>query len=147
MTDKTIADVLDHGIEKLSGGAAEIAKAAKQVAPHAWEVAVRQQVVEACVDLASCLLLTVAAALLLKWGMRYAGEKRFYSSETGDFTEEKPTRSDKKGFASGRSVVASIALFAAAVCAFGTFLTAQSALMQLSNPEYYAAKAILEAVK
>lgn len=66
MTDKTIADVLDKSIDKLSGGAAEIAKAAKAAAPHAWEVAVRRQVIVGITD----LLLQLCAVALIVWMVR-----------------------------------------------------------------------------
>lgn len=61
---KTLADVADHAIDKLSGGAAEIARAVKQVAPHAWEVAVRRQVICGFTDLA-LQLMAVACVLWL----------------------------------------------------------------------------------
>lgn len=100
MSEPTIASVLDKSIDKLSGGAAEIAKAAKQVAPHAWEAAVRQQVIEGWSDVATAVTLAVCCAMLFGYGRRYVGERKYYSSETKDFTDPSPSKLDKKGFSS-----------------------------------------------
>lgn len=129
MTDKTIADVLDKSIDKLSGGAAELAKAAKQVAPHAWEVAVRQQVIEGGIQFAFhaalgavfvyCLVLTRR-----RWGGLVDG-------------------AGQADFPPAPYILAAILLWGAGLslsCAF-------DALPRVINPQYYAAKAILEAVK
>lgn len=139
---KTIADVLDKSIDKLSGGAAEVAKAVKQVAPHAWEVAVRQQVVEgwACLvpQALAALVLLVAYGLLL----RHAGAWHASALAKGirRFGKDVGDASDFWFPFVGLSVIAMMVLLL--ICGFGS-----RSVMQIANPEYYAAKAILEAVK
>jgi len=126
MNEKTMADVLDKSIDKLSGGAAEIAKAAKQVAPHAWEVAVRQQAVEGVADALTGAVCLVAIVVLARLAMKHR------------------RRLDDAGaleVAMLLGAFATVVLFGVGVCEL------RDGLLQVANPEYYAAKAILEAVK
>jgi hypothetical protein len=135
VTDKTIADVLDKSIDKLSGGAAEVAKAVKHIAPHAWEVAVRQQIVEgittlAMVALAFCTWLWVLhkyRAVLKKCGGVHMDERAIDVN----------------------------AAFIMALCtgcvgctvAVYGFNVAPTAIQKLITPEYYAAWEFIDAVK
>ena len=133
MNDKTIADVLDKSIDKLSGGAAEIAKAVKQVAPHAWEVAVRQQVAEGATGLVLGLIVCCALVAVNVHCVRRA--KGWYVEAEKD--------------CNGPGVIIALILLGVATAVFGSCAVdeVRGSALKLANPEYYAAKAILEAVK
>lgn len=148
MPDKTIADVLDKSIDKLSGGAAEIAKAVKQVAPHAWEVAVRQQVVEGALGLATGLAIAALGAYAAVRIWRAAPalkrekqllEKRRWSFNSGKEPEDIDV--DLEMFPIW------LALCVALLVALLGSIRVSAYAPMVVNPEYYAAQAILEAVK
>lgn len=125
MTDKTFAEVADHAIDKLSGGAA---KALKQVAPHAWEVAVRQQVIEGAWTLGLSMALALGMATTIIWSL--IAIKRNWS---------------KIQEAGAEPVLMLLVLLLLPL--FAALDSARDGALQMSNPEYYAAKSILEAVK
>lgn len=129
MTDKTIADVLEKSIDKLSGGAAELAKAAKQVAPHAWEVAVRQQVIQGVSLAVVWFGLLASIYALVRWGI-------YLKRDNGSQTE------DDLGI--GAFIIAGMIAFLAALAAI---CGSADVIGMIFNPEYYAARAILGAVK
>lgn len=130
MTDKTIADVLDKSIDRLSGGASEIAKAAKQVAPHAWEVAVRQQVIEGTVYFVLLGLAIVASVSLLIYAARNGGWENMSESDA------KP---------SGLALIAGG--FIGTISGIALLCGLSGNVGRIVNPEYAAAEALLEAVK
>lgn len=143
---KTIADVLDHGIDKLSGGAAEIAKAVKTVAPHAWELAVRQQITEGTVDFALAAVALIALAVAYR-PLRKISRERM-KTDGRNWTSTTPNDRSSGTIETGRATTAGIALIALlTVVPLVSVLTIRGSLMQLGNPEYYAAKEILGAIK
>jgi hypothetical protein len=141
VSEPTIASVLDKSIDKLSGGAAEIGRAAKQVAPHAWEVAVRQQVIEGTVHLTEALIAISAVVALAIYVLRNA--KTWHAAVIKETTTSYRPEGDSFGFWMPFFFCAFLALMI-----FGVAIgSASNAVMQIANPEYYAAKALLEAVK
>lgn len=131
MSEPTIASVLDKSIDKLSGGAAEIAKAAKQVAPHAWEVAVRQQVIEGYCFFGLFFLFALVALVLAVSAFRLAKTDGW--EDNGNLTSA--------GFLlRGAGVI--LFLLALSVLAEGS-----NNIARISNPEYAAGMALLEVVK
>lgn len=134
---KTIADVLDKSIDKLSGGAAEIAKAVKQVAPHAWEVAVRQQLVEAYVGMgvfvAGCALLLV----LIRVTRRIARSEDSGGRVRGYFGDSEPSAAAPFTLSAGLLAI---------VLMIRAFWCVPDDVMQALNPEYYAAWEFINAV-
>jgi hypothetical protein len=126
---KTIADVLDKSIDKLSGGAAEIAKAVKQAAPHAWEVAVRQQFAEGCVYFIAWSVVFVALLGFSVWLCR--NRERIWKSAEEEYAEP--------------FVMIGVLMLIGGMLGAGS--AAARAALQVANPEYAAAMAILEAVK
>jgi hypothetical protein len=133
MTDKTIADVLDKSIDKLSGGAAEVAKTIKSMAPHAWEVAVRQQVVEGVTSLV-VMAAAIACALLF---YRLLGAKM----------NERDKPIYQVAYLSDLAMALRIVFVALLVGVLVSIGCAIHGAKRLANPEYYAAMAILGAVK
>ena len=146
MTDKTIADVLDKSVDKLSGGAAEVAKAIKQMAPHAWEVAVRQQAIEGWAGLITCSVVIALCAAVALVAKPYIGEKK-YSSDGGGFDSDKPNYTGAQRYPTTRSMLALLSLAAAMVVSVGCACGVYSSALQVANPEYYAAQAFLGAIK
>ncbi len=149
MNDPTIASVLDKSIDKLSGGASEVAKAVKQMAPHAWEVAVRQQVVEGWSGLViPALVLLVAISAVRFWlknGPAYklraqTSEKKRYPSLNSNKAVEECDADDYWMV----TVLGGIVFLVAVAFSLGCAI---SSIRQLANPEYYAAMAILQAAK
>lgn len=125
MNDKNMADVADKAVDKLANGFNAIAAAVNKVAPHAWDLAVRQQRIDAVTSLVSCGVL-VAAALILLWI-----SSKWWRSEN----------EDRSGFSISSAVVC--ACFCVLILAFWVPKYAHRYL----NAEYFAAKEILEAVK
>lgn len=138
MTDKTIADVADHAIDKLSGGAAELARAAKSVAPHAWDVVVRQQVIEGTVRLLTLAVGAVAIVVLIKTCRAIAHSKDAQGNERGYLGEHDP--SPAVPFWLG-AVALSIFL------AIRVFFYLPEDIARIANPEYTAAQSLIGAVK
>jgi len=127
MTDKTIAEVLDKSIDKLSGGATEVAKTIKSMAPHAWEVAVRQQVLDGIVWCVIWLVFLVPTVVVARVAIR-----RFH---------------DDKADPDGTISAALVAGFAALLLSMALLMDGRKAIGKIANPEYYAAMAILGADK
>jgi hypothetical protein len=134
MTDKTIADVLDKSVDKLSGGAAEIAKAAKQMAPHAWEVAVRQQVAEGWMSIA-CNAAWIAFVLAVATIFALLVRRHWARIRQDD------------DLASGVVVGGTVGVAIALLTVCFAVDAATDAALKIANPEYYAAKALLGAAK
>lgn len=129
MTDKTIVDVADKAVDKLSGGVEALAKQFSVLAPKAWEALVRQQVIEGAVDLALCVAIGVAAAIFCPRLYRRAAAWH-----------------QKSPYGGGDMAMIAIAIVGAFV-ALVVVVEGREAALQLGNPQYYAAKALAEMVK
>lgn len=153
MSEPSLAEVADKTVDRLASGVKAIADAAQKVAPRAWEVAVRQQRVEATVELSFSLLsaLVIAAAAVFtarnyrRWvrlfqADMHAKDRRRYPT----ITPVEPT-GDEDAFpvhlVCGLVAVATLTLFPTAL------KCAADALIVLSNPEYYAAKELIGAIR
>lgn len=124
MSDKNFADA-DKAVDKMANGFDAIAQAVNKVAPHAWELAVREQRIDAVTSLVSCGVLVAAALALI-----YLSSK-WWGSENAD------------------RVVASTGC-AVACGAFSLLILAfwvPNYAHHYMNAEYFAAKEILEAAK
>ncbi len=155
MSEKTIADVLDKSIDKLSGGAAEIAKAAKQVAPHAWEVAVREQRINGALGIAVAALLfalavcSLVALLVSRKEWRASLEARVEAEHKRDLEiyGESYARTLREKALRGTHPHTSNCLMVSAFALAASVTVFCAYLSQFANPEFHAAKAILDAVK
>lgn len=115
-------------------------KALGQLAPRAWEEAVRFQVIDAVSDLSKIIiigiLLTVVACLLVKFSQTPNPYKEDNRYEYNKHTDAKHRRSD--AFWVG-VVVAAIALLF-------LVLGIPPEIHRIMQPEYFAAQAIIERV-
>ncbi len=153
MSEPNLADVASKTVDHITGGIKAIADAVQKMAPRAWELAVRQQRVESTVDLVMSALGFVLSAVALvvifrnyqRWvdrarGLAHAKNRRRYPT----ITPAEPT-GDEDAFIvqlpCGVVAVLSVAIL------FSSIDSATGAVVRLSNPEYYAAKALLEAIK
>lgn len=130
MNEKNMADVADKAVDKIAGGIEAIAKAVEKVAPHTWEVMVRQQIAEGIVSLSYVAL----AWLLVFVGYRLI--RRYTRKEGIDWSGPNP----------GSLGIMALGIFAC-VTLIATFGEAPEATRKFINPEYYAAKELLSAVK
>lgn len=126
MSDKNLVDVADKAVDHIADGVQKIAAAVEKLAPGAWEMAVRQQRAEGLVDLVlGCAMLAATTAIFaLVW--------RAIAKMEDD--------ADRVGMRTLASVVASLAAM------LWLFQLAKPGLLTWQNPEFYAAKTLVEAV-
>lgn len=153
MSDETFAGVASKTVDHIAGGVKAVADAAQKIAPRAWEIAVRQQRIEASVGIASAGFVTLVALVAIVYvarsyrdwvsverAKRHAMDRRRYPA----IAPAEPTGHEDALLVQAPAIavvaVASLAIVCALVCA------SQDAV-RLANPEYYAATALLEAVK
>lgn len=151
--EKSMADVADKTVEHIASGIKGLADAVQKVAPHAWSVAVRQQVVEAWTGLALCALgLVVSVTIAVVVAKNYA--RWVHKARENDHAEDRIrypsiTPLEMTGFEDATAAQAPcfIALGAAFILFVPCLISAADHVNQLCNPEYYAAKTLLGAVR
>lgn len=126
MTDTTLVDVADKALDRIANSTRLIVDAVQKVAPHAWELAVRQQRIDAMVGIVEAGVWIVAAIVVTIVLVR----TRWWAS-----------LQTESGFAYGVTNAAALVAFGLAANCLG------DNLMQCANPEFYAAKELLEMVK
>lgn len=137
MSDK-LSDAAAKAVNGLTDGVTSLVAAFKQLAPHAWEVLVRQQVVEGTINLLVYVLGFIALFSFIRLSTKVAhslgddGEKRGYFG-----------RSDPS--AALPFVLASFVL--GCILMWFTFFKVPTYLGQVVNPEFYAAQFLIENVK
>lgn len=132
MSDPTFADVASKTVDHIAGGVKALADAAQKVAPHAWEVAVKQQKIEGWTDIAmgvGVLAAVCAVAIVVPRIIRLIN---------------KDDEEVESHVAFARLIVLVAALF---VCGMAVNTCLVEGAKRVANPEYYAATALLEAVK
>lgn len=130
---KTVADVADNVVNQLSGAVQAMADAFKKVAPHVWEVMVRQQILEGVTGLALFVgivaLFIFSCVFVKKLRTKY---EAFWSSE--------------KDFPTPALFALSIP-FVLAICIINTAGKVPEHVTKIINPEYYAAYELLDTIK
>jgi hypothetical protein len=129
ITDPTSADAANKAVDSLVNGTKAIAAAVQKIAPHVWEVAVSQQRLEAYSEMGAALF-SLAVGLVLA-ALLWRNREWFFSG--GGYSDR---------------------VFGLGICCFivsGSIvisaIVAINLIPRVSNPEYYAAKALLEAVR
>lgn len=123
--DKTMADVADKAVDKITAGVEAVAKAVEKVAPHVWEVLVRQAFAEGVVSLvtAAVTILVVSIAARLAWKRRKSLDDDLWSP---------------------------LLIPGGMIAAFGivfAIMELRDGLLHVLTPEYYAATQLIEAAK
>lgn len=122
MTDKTIADVLDKSIDKLS----VVAEAIRKAAPDFWAASVRAHRLEGVVQVVAWAAVAIASGALLHRGARMM-------------------RSDKyDDLAPVLFIIGGVLGLVALIAAFAA---GDTALNKCLNPEWFASWDIINAVK
>lgn len=131
MSHKTAADVADNAVNQLSSAAQAITDAFKKVAPHVWEVMVRQQVLEGVTNLA--LFISIVVIFIISCVV----VKKLHAKHDGFWTNDSPT-------------LAFFALCMPAILAISISINASHVpeyITKVINPEYYAAFELLDSIK
>jgi len=118
-TEKTAADVADKALDQVSGAIGAMAEAFKKIAPHAWEVMVRQQVVEGVTGALTCVVVMAVFGKLTLFFVRKLKENP---------NDDVPL---------GMGAVLAFCLAMAALVTLPGFA------LQVINPEYYAIKDLI----
>ncbi len=139
MSDETAADVASKLVDKLSNGADRLAQAVGKVAPHAWETAVRAQRTDALVTLVGVgIVLSIIAfaayRLIGPYWTAVTPARRGYNDQ------DEP---DEEARLIARWLSGAVVLLCIGISAWNV----PDAIRGLCNPEYYAALALLAAVK
>ncbi len=127
MSDKNMADVADKALDKVS----EMAAAAAKLAPQAWEIMVRQQVIEGVTYSIVCVFWTILAAVFLGWAQRVV--------RAGMDADTFPPN--------GKNVTAVFGGCIALALIIGCLISLPGFVLQASNPEYYAIQELLRAAR
>jgi len=127
MSDPSFAEASEKAIDHIANGVKIVTDAAQKIAPHAWDIAVAQQKSEGIANLAACAI-TLAAIWICGVLFVRMMQKAMIDEELLWF----------------RALVYGVAamLSLAAVLNWG-----KTGAQQLANPQYYAAAALLSAVK
>lgn len=129
MDEKTFAGVADKAVDKIAGGVEAVAKAVEKVAPHVWEVMVRQVVAEGVFAIVTGLIVAIVTWLAAKkaWASR---------PPEGESYDDFP-----------RTMISIVIIVAAA--GFGIYSLGQlrEGAMKVANPQYYAAMMLISSVK
>ena len=129
MSDKkTLADVADKTVDAVMAAANKISEAA----PEVWAIAVRQQRIEGIVDL---------CAIVISWLFCYAVyrlAKSQYNPEIGFLPNDNLTPAFWLTLICGVATLGSVII---------TFMVVPDSVVQIVNPEYYAAIDILSRLK
>lgn len=134
MSEKSAADVADKALDQVSGAIGAMADAAKKVAPHAWEVLVRQQVLDGWVTVGAWALCLVLGVAYTRWASK-------------DWSEKSPKDYLPFGL-SGRAFFRAVTSAVVWLCLFvGLMANVTDAVKQIANPEYYAIKDLLLVAK
>lgn len=149
MSDPTFADVANKTVDHIFDGVKGVSAAVQKVAPHAWEIAVRQQRLEAVIGGIGAALLAVAALTAARFiinkipafreGICRSERRRYPSLCAGKEDSELNVTVEVFPFYALAGFCVGCAAIALYCCG--------CSVLQLANPEYYAAKALLEAVK
>lgn len=131
MSDPAFADAASKSVDHIADGVKALAEAAQKIAPHAWGIAVQQQRIQAMGNLALCLFVII----VLHTSAR--GILRMVQAATEGDHDQKITM----------MVAQIICLASAALAMIAVAGNAVVDVQRLVNPEYYAAQALLEAVK
>ena len=121
---KTMADVADRSLDMVKGLVASISSTLQTVAPHVWEVMIRQQYAKAIADLVLPIGLAFTAALYMiiirrKW--------KEVSSRDADYWP-------RFWFAGVIPIVCLV------ICGICTAVQLSESIKYLINPEYYAVR-------
>lgn len=130
---KTVADVADKALSMFSGLVASLSDSMKKIAPHIWEIMVRQQYATAIGNVIVPLLLLLTSALYM------IGIRKYWSSPDEDTNTD--TIAVKVVF---RSVIPLILM---AIFSIYSVIEIANSVQMLINPEYYALKDLLSLVK
>lgn len=141
MQDKTAADVANNAIDKLAngtdkvfntliGGIENVSKVLKNQAPHVWQVLVKKELISGILQISFVIFIAIISFLLCKF---------LYNKHCKN-QEDKKIVSD--GYI-GTHVVSAILIITNII-----FISTigYDGLMQSLNPEYYAAKSVLDRV-
>lgn len=129
---KTVADVADRGLDMVKGLVASISETLQKVAPHVWEVMIRQQYAKAIADLVvptGLFLITLVYFLIIrkKWQVKPEFENR-------DWTNEYATWFWFAG------VIPTCFLL---IWGIWSVVALSNSIKYLINPEYYAVRDII----
>jgi hypothetical protein len=130
MTD---SEALNKATDAAIAGVERLAAAVEKVAPDAWDVMVRQQVLEGWSTIGAFAVIWLFVGLVLRWAHR----------EIWSQAEESITDSERDfalgSFLGAMLVVLLVVAFTVGLC--------DDAICQILNPEYYAAADFLQRVK
>lgn len=126
MSDPTLAEVADKTVDHIANGVQQIAATIEKLAPGAWEIAVRQHRTEGIVDVIIGVFFVIVFVVVATFTWR-AFQACNNDADRG----------------AGR-------LLTATICTglIGIFVGTQirPGVLEWTNPEYYAAQAIIAAV-
>ncbi len=134
--NKTMADVLDKGIDLFAGYVTSVSDMIQKIAPDVWRIMIRQQYAKAIsgVILPLMLLLTILTyyRVAKKWFKLGPDDKMF------DFEDD---------YTTGRTwFLGILPAFASVVCGVWFAISFSYAVLILINPEYYALKDLLNMI-
>jgi hypothetical protein len=125
VSDPSAASVAQDAVAKVTAGIEAAAEAIGKVAPHAWDVLVRQQRAEGV----AMLICGISGLLLCGW-LHRRNLMATYKMDPGDIWPVEVQR-----------VAIGLLIMIVNICPL--YLTATGAL-RIYNPEYYAAVAVLD---
>ncbi len=147
MTEKNMAEVADKAVDKIAGGVEAVAKAVEKVAPRVWELLVRQTIAEGVASLALALVVGVGFVIALKY-LLPVSKRRIKLNNSHKWVPCKPDDFGDYTMPAGEAVGAGVGLIIGGIVAFFYVLTqVHGGTLRLVNPEYYAAKELIEAAK
>lgn len=135
MTDKSIADVLDNTVNKLSDGVKSLGNAIQKIAPDAWNILVHQQKALAIQQISLNILFLVLIFIAI------CCYKHFVYNAFSKYIEQ------DKDFIVGQTllgILVSAVTIGLIVC---SLINLSDGLVRYNTAEYYAAKDALNLVK
>ncbi len=117
-------DASEKLLEQAAGAIGEASDAVKKLAPHAWEIMVRQQVVEGVVYGIGCSVMAIVCLVAAYRLFKRVAKEGVMEDSMGPFP-----------------------MLAASIATLGFFVFAcqiPQGVMQAANPEYYAIKMLVK---
>lgn len=143
---KTVADVMDKAVDKISDVVGAMAQAIKNIAPDVWRIMIKQQYAKAIGGilpwLGLALIVWVVSRSFKQWRLRVIGER---NAVTGDENLEKfdKAHGDEYSWACGlyygSLIITGLAFFFA-------ILDLRTSIQLLINPEFYAIQDLLRMI-
>lgn len=145
--NKTVADVMDKAIDKISDVVGVIAQTMSKVAPEIWEIMLRQQyaiaIMNLIVPLGLILVLSLYMIFVGYFWKPWKSEKKDTDTEDEKYKNKKKEEEEETARAIFVRIIPTIALCLTGLWFFNRLSDSISLLI---NPKYYAIKDLLRMI-